>query len=142
MFCKKLFMVIQPLVAAWDDRKYTVGHEGEQRSQLDATIVTTVVRSPFFRAYLDFFLRTNKVVAKLQAWAGGCFCHEDLVEGVSPHLANKKRRLFFGSKTSVSPMSGKRLPELVSWRLIETFGDIYDCTMNAFIFVLQAFTGR
>ena len=54
MFCKKLFMVIQPLVAAWDDRKYTVGHEGEQRSQFDATIVTTVVRSPFFRAYLEF----------------------------------------------------------------------------------------
>ncbi len=128
-FCIRLHSVLPLIRATWNEALFLNTLSPESFGDFSPTQFSQILQSAFFSAYFDMILGLTSVLERIGQWAEACPCHEDLTfryplnSSVGHHCrsgfpqdlpTSRVLSKLFSNQSSICPMRGKRLPELVA----------------------------
>ena len=136
LFCQATVLPLAVLRRAWSQEQYEgngVGklvergwsqEDGSDGQKFNPQELTDLLKSVFFfRYYHRMMIVLGQVPKKLQRWADGCPCHEQLLIGKTRHL-QQAALLRDGLPHKHCPATSCRLPEIVDGKLDTVIEDL------------------
>eukprot|EP00435_Cladocopium_sp_Y103_P062474 s1685_g24.t1 len=138
-YLREGFCLLVFLRQFWDEVSFMRGYDADKKGDSDSfkpQDVTVLLKDDFFFVYWQIQVHLRDLIQKLLRWCEGCACHSTLLQGVSPHIREKRMRHEVNCPEDVAchcPLMGCRAPEMVNGQLEEFAKQLGSVDFNKFV---------